>query len=233
MVSPQCEDGYLQIAMELVEKFTSSRISGQEWQIIWTVWRKTWGWKKKDDVIALSQFAKATGIDRRKCHVLIQNLLVKNVLYRRVTQNGDRRIIKYGFNKDFEKWKLTPKKMTVTQKGVKSVTQKGAYKRKKEKRYTLTSKEFQLSDLLLNLILARRDSFKRPDLQKWAVDIDKLIKSEASPQEIEKVIIWCQQDEFWQNNILSTSKLRKQYDQLCLKMEATDAKPRRFDEEDF
>ena len=117
MASPQCEDGYLQIAMELVDKFSSSRFAGQEWQIIWTVWRKTWGWKKKNDRIALSQFAQATGIDRRKCHSLIQNLMKRNILDKYVTHNGDKRIIKYGFNKDFEKWKLSPKKVTVTNKG--------------------------------------------------------------------------------------------------------------------
>ncbi len=117
MASPQCEDGYLQIAMELVNKFSSSRFAGQEWQIIWTVWRKTWGWKKKNDRIALSQFAQATGIDRRKCHVLIQNLINRNVLDKSVTYNGDKRIIKYGFNKDFGKWKVSPIKVTVTNKG--------------------------------------------------------------------------------------------------------------------
>jgi hypothetical protein len=49
------------------------------------------------------------------------------------------------------------------------------------------------------------------------------------PKIIEKLIPWCQQDSFWQNNILSTAKLRAQYDQLLLKMnstkEKTDDKP--------
>ena len=39
------------------------------------------------------------------------------------------------------------------------------------------------------------------------------------------MIEWCQTDEFWQDNILSTAKLRKQYDQLVLKMNKTDSKP--------
>ena len=45
-----------------------------------------------------------------------------------------------------------------------------------------------------------------------------------NPQIIEKLIIWCQQDNFWQNNILSTAKLRAQYDQLLLKMNSTKEK---------
>jgi len=36
--------------------------------------------------------------------------------------------------------------------------------------------------------------------------------------EIEDVIKLCQQDKFWQNNILSTDKLRKHFGQLKLKL---------------
>ncbi len=233
MASPQCEDGYLQIATELVDKFSSSRISGQEWQIIWTVFRKTWGWKKKIDMIPISQFAAATGIDRRKCHLIIKKLISKNILKKVSPKKATDGIISYGFNKNFETWKLSPKKAPVAQKGDKSVAQKGALKRKKEKDYSENSFEIETSKLLLNLILKRRPSLERPDIQKWAIDINKLLKREINPEEIKKVINWCQQDEFWQNNILSTSKLRKQFDQLSLKMETADAKPKRFDEEDF
>ena len=38
------------------------------------------------------------------------------------------------------------------------------------------------------------------------------------PEIIEKVILWCQGDDFWQNNILSTGKLRKQFDRLEMQM---------------
>lgn len=134
MASPQVENGYLQIAMELVDKLSSVRIAGQEWQIVWTIWRKTWGWKKKVDMISLSQFQTATGIDRRKCHSLLQKLIDKNILHKLVTQNGDRKIIKYGFNKDFEAWKLSPKKVTVTNNGAKvSPKMVNTKERKKEK----------------------------------------------------------------------------------------------------
>jgi len=97
---------------------------------------------------------------------------------------------------------------------------KDTYKKnKKKKPYSLTSIEVQLSELLLNLILERSNGFKRPDPQKWARHIDLMLRvDKREPEEIEKVIKWCQSDVFWQNNILSTAKLRKQYDQLALKM---------------
>jgi len=85
--------------------------------------------------------------------------------------------------------------------------------------YGRNSHELRLSELLLNLILERRNGFKRPDLQKWARNIDRMLRvDKRDPEEIERVIKWCQADEFWQNNILSTGKLRKQFDQLALKM---------------
>lgn len=76
-----------------------------------------------------------------------------------------------------------------------------------------------VSKLLLNEIIKRKPDFKKPDIEKWSEEIDLMIRIDKRPiEEIKKVIIWCQQDTFWQNNILSTSKLRKQFDQLSLKM---------------
>jgi hypothetical protein len=35
---------------------------------------------------------------------------------------------------------------------------------------------------------------------------------------VANLIAWCQSDPFWQGNILCPEKLRKQYDQLVIKM---------------
>lgn len=85
--------------------------------------------------------------------------------------------------------------------------------------YSPTSLEVRLSNLLLSEIRVRKPNFRRPNIQKWAVNIDRLIRlDERTPEQVEAVIRWCQQDDFWQNNILSTKKLRNQIDQLELKM---------------
>ena len=91
-----------------------------------------------------------------------------------------------------------------------------------------------LSELLLNLILKRRKSFKRPDLQKWARHIGLMIKKDGrSLDEIEAVIRWSQKDPFWQNNILSTSKLRNQFDQLAMKMKGGKTQHEQFSEKKY
>ena len=83
----------------------------------------------------------------------------------------------------------------------------------------LKSNELKLSNRLLSAIQTRNPGHRKPDLDKWAHHIDLMIRiDKRDPAEIEKVIDWCQADTFWQNNILSTEKLREQYDQLILKM---------------
>ena len=91
--------------------------------------------------------------------------------------------------------------------------------------YSQNSDEFRLSELLLNFILERNSEYKKPDLQKWAWYIDKMIRSDSrKADDIEAVIKWSQTDEFWQNNIISTQKLRDKFDQLKMKMESENAK---------
>jgi len=97
-------------------------------------------------------------------------------------------------------------------------------KKSKEKNiFVETSIEFRLAKLLLDLITERKPTFKKPDMQKWSIYIDQMIRYDnRDPKIIEQVIRWCQADvDFWQNNILSTKKLRIQFDQLELKMAAS------------
>jgi phage replication O-like protein O len=142
MANPQCENGYTKIANEIVEHLCSYRLAGQEWQVLWFIIRKTYGFKKKKDMIALSQFSEATGIDRRKIPALLNSLVAKNIILKTVTNKGDTEAIFYGIQKDYEKWQVSPKKVTapkvspkkvqsVPNNGVKSVTNNGAYKRNK------------------------------------------------------------------------------------------------------
>ena len=80
------------------------------------------------------------------------------------------------------------------------------------------SPEFQLSLHLFNGIRTNDAKAKEPDLQKWAAEIDKLIRiDKRTPDEIARVIEFSQSDSFWKSNILSTATLRKQFPKLFLK----------------
>jgi len=224
VASPQTENGYLKIAMEIIEALARHRIPGQEMQLIWVLLRKTWGWGKKSDDIPLSQWARLTGIKRTKCCTLLNSLVAKNIVKKSSPQKGTGNANIYGFNKDFETWKSSPQKGTPSpQKGNKAVPKRvinSVPKKGLSIDTTIDTNQYILSQLLLSLILKRRNTFKKPNLQAWAKHIELMIRvDKRDPKEIEELIRWCQQDTFWQNNILSTAKLRKQYDRLALQME--------------
>ena len=94
---------------------------------------------------------------------------------------------------------------------------------------TTNKSEIKISDeaksislLLLRLIQERNPrAAKETATKQWAVDIDKIHRIDGFEwKEVEKVLRWCQADSFWQNNILSGAKLRKQFGQLMLRMDA-------------
>ena len=61
MTTPQLENGYIKIATELYDALCGIRIPGEARQVFDVILRKTYGWNKKKDAIALSQFVEATG----------------------------------------------------------------------------------------------------------------------------------------------------------------------------
>lgn len=75
-----------------------------------------------------------------------------------------------------------------------------------------------LADYLADWIV--QNGNRKPNVTKtWLQAIDRLIRIDGyTPDEIRQVIDWSQRDEFWQDNILSAGKLRKQFDQLKNRM---------------
>lgn len=75
-----------------------------------------------------------------------------------------------------------------------------------------------MANLLADLIYNndQRISRKRPKIQqKWLEEIEKLHRIDGySYSEISEVIRWCQNDPFWQSNILSGQKLRLKFSTL-------------------
>ena len=110
MASPQLDNGFTPIANEIVEALMRINLSAYESRVLWFIFRKTYGWQKKTDRIPLSQFSKAIGIDRRLVHRALQKLADKRII---VIYRDDKNKVSYGFQKNYEKWKVSSKKMTV------------------------------------------------------------------------------------------------------------------------
>jgi len=88
---------------------------------------------------------------------------------------------------------------------------------------------YKLTQLLLELIRCRKPDFRSPNIAEWCVQVDRMIRIDnRTPERIAEVIKWCQADtgdgsngkwKGWQNNILSTAKLREKFDILELRMQ--------------
>jgi Txe/YoeB family toxin of Txe-Axe toxin-antitoxin module len=95
----------------------------------------------------------------------------------------------------------------------------------KSKIYDEESIHFQLSLMLLKNIRKNNAQFKEPNLEKWSDDFRLMMERDnRTKEQIAYLIDWCQKDSFWKSIILSPAKLRKQFDQLVLKISSARGK---------
>jgi phage replication O-like protein O len=247
MANPQKEDGFVATANELAEAFARIRISGEEWQILWVILRKTYGWNKKQDSISLSQFVEATGIVKPHIVRAIKSLESKKVII--ITNIGNDKAKTYGLNKNHDEWTRLPKKVTLPIK-VMSITNIGNQRYQKRqsalpilgttkdnkdtltkdtiKTHVVNADALRLGDLLFSEIIKQNSksrlanqniAAKEKTVTGWARDIEKLIlKDKQEPSTVEEVIFFATHDDFWGANILSGKKLREKWDTLTRRM---------------
>jgi phage replication O-like protein O len=228
---------YTKIDNDVLEALRRTNLSAYQARVIFTIWRKTWGFHKDADWIGLDQFVEDTRIKKPHISRALRELKARNI----ITYAGN----KISFNKDYTAWRALPIQVTtskitypgngvtypgngVTYPGNESLPIQVPTKERKEniqkkliqkKVFMSDSIEIGLSEKLLSLILKRNENFKKPNLQSWAQTIDKMIRLDNRvPEKISSVIEWCQGDPFWQNNILSTQSLRDKFDRLALQM---------------
>lgn len=84
-----------------------TRIAGEERQILDTIIRKTYGWRKKSDWISFSSFEECTGIKQRNVRRALKKLIEKQIVS--VNTEHERRP-KYSFNKHYNDWISVEKK---------------------------------------------------------------------------------------------------------------------------
>jgi hypothetical protein len=198
-----------------------------------------WEWKGKLFKCKPGQFITSLKTLKKKCasNVTIQNIrtaLIKLKTWQFLTNESTKTgrlitVLNWDAYQDIHKEdqqsnQQTTNKQLTTNKNDKEL----------ENKYSPNSDEIRMSKLLLDLILLRNPNHRKPDLQKWCVHVHRMLSVDKRERgEIEKVIRWFQSDEskesrFWNNNVMCTEKLRKQFDQLKLKMDYEN--PKRFDD---
>jgi phage replication O-like protein O len=96
MANPQKENGYTPIAHELIERLSRVKMSGSEWQYLMCIFRKTYGFHKKEDWVTNSQVVLFTGLPKNRVSEAKIRLLDRKI----VTENRN----KISIQKDWEKW---------------------------------------------------------------------------------------------------------------------------------
>jgi len=96
MANPQLENGHTKIANELMEALCKFRIPGEQRLVFDCIIRYTYGWHKKNDTIALSQFVSMTGLKKPNVVRAIASLVEHSV----IKHDND----SYSINKDYEQW---------------------------------------------------------------------------------------------------------------------------------
>lgn len=87
--------------------------------------------------------------------------------------------------------------------------------KKKNSRHKYEICDMNSAKMLFDLILVNDPTAKEPNLEQWANDIRLIRQMDKRPTEhIDWFINWTQQHHFWSANILSPSKLRKQWGTL-------------------
>lgn len=102
------------IANEIMEALCLIRIPGEARQILDVILRKTYGWKKKEDMISLSQFKESTDLSYPSIIRARGKLLKMNIIS--VYQKVNCETLTYRFQKNYSEWRPFTKKKTIYKK---------------------------------------------------------------------------------------------------------------------
>jgi len=179
LANPQLEDGYTKIANEILEALCRVNLSPYESRVLHYLIRKTYGWEKKEDWISLFQFAEGIGLDRRHAYRAIKSLLNKRMV---VICRDDKKHPKYGFQKDYQKWKLSSVEMT---KNLNGLANKMIEKRERRKRKSASTDDKIVPVQALTKEIITKETLKEKE-ERESVS-SSLVLSSSLKDEREKI----------------------------------------------
>ena len=187
------KDGHTDIAHPIAQEWAKYRLSGEEWQVLWVIIEKTWGWHKSWDNISLKQFYEATEMKKPSIIRAIKKLIDKNIVSKRANRN----LTSYHINSHFNTWKLLAKKLTLA-KQLMTVS-------KTANDISKTANEKIQNSALENNLQAPKETITKETIQKKILYVDQKFEniteekiqkwSEAYPgidikSELKKMEVW-------------------------------------------
>jgi phage replication O-like protein O len=222
------EDKFTKVPHLTLEALARFHLSGQQYQLVLAIIRKTYGWKGKvEDWISLSQFNLLTGITQKKVSKLLLELEARKII--KVTQKGDSKRKFYSINNRFDQWQKSPKKVKSSKK-MTNIPQKGdevspiwgntidtITKDTIQKKNTSSPDGHGLASFFLFKKMQRDPDIVEPDMTEWTKDMVILLRiMEKEEQEIRSVIDWLfgPKGDYWIRKIESPGDLKIHYDQI-------------------
>lgn len=96
------QGGFVRIHNTILELLAKAPLRGQQFRCLMFLFRKTYGYNKKEDKISLKEWASGTNMERHNVWRELQILLKCNMIY--CISHGPKRAMTWGFNKYHEKW---------------------------------------------------------------------------------------------------------------------------------
>ena len=93
----------------MLEELAKCGLSSYQWRVILVIFRVVSGWGKREDWISLSQFSRATRLDRGNIYRAIKGLEDRRIV---VVNRDYKRTPKYRINKDISEWVVLSLKTT-------------------------------------------------------------------------------------------------------------------------
>lgn len=171
IASPQKENGYTAIANEILEALCRFRIPGECRQVCDVVLRKTYGFKKRSDVIANSQITRMTGMKKQNVSRALARLIEHKVLIK-TGETPDGNILE--FNKNYDEW-------------IDFVIKSDYHKVNKASSKVITKKSVLITGVIN---FDDKPSSKVMDTKEKR-NIKETIKKEITPMEITKLFFEC------------------------------------------
>jgi phage replication O-like protein O len=151
--SPQLEDGHLKIVNSIAETLARTQLSGYESRVLWFLWRKTYGWSKKTDLISLSQWVDGTWLDKKSVIRTLKRLRARHMIQRYGDEIITNSTYTYEFNKHFGEWRAVAKSSPVTKSSPEVVTKSPPT----TERSTTTSKRIFKDIVPIEKIVVRKE----------------------------------------------------------------------------
>ena len=111
MANHRNDNGFTQIPNEILEALYQTKLTIDEYRVLLLIIRKTYGWNKETDWIALSKFYEETGILKQNVSRALKKLERRNIIIRKSNHH-------IGIQKTCYAWRQEPKELCNTHRDI-------------------------------------------------------------------------------------------------------------------